>query len=221
MKEFNYIYIISNVENGKGYVGTHETNNLNDGYFGSGVYLKNAIKKHGKDKFEKNIIEFFDTYEAALLNEEHHIIINDTLYPNGYNLSSTGGFNSFVNGHHNDETKKKMSISATGKHRIFSKEHKEKLSKAAADWHKNVGFSSETRERISAGNTNKICTEEARENYKRGNKGKNIGVVHSLESRLAASEKLKGKPSKNKGKIRTDEARKNMSIAAKNRKKHV
>ena len=193
MKKFNYIYLIRNIENGKGYVGTHETNNLDDKYFGSGSYIKNAIKKYGKDKFEKTDIEFFHTIQLALLNEKHYIDFYNTLYPAGYNLSSTGGFNSFVNGKHSEESKQKMSASRKGKTRIISEEHKEKLRKASKKWHETVGFSKETREKISIANTGKICTNESRENYKIGNKNKNLGVVHSEESYKQAGEKLKGK----------------------------
>ena len=60
MKTFNYIYKITNKINGKIYIGKHSTDNLNDGYIGSGVVLKQAIKKYGVENFTKEIIEFCD-----------------------------------------------------------------------------------------------------------------------------------------------------------------
>jgi len=45
MKEYNYIYIITNTLNGKIYIGQHSSNKLNDNYFGSGLHIKRAIKK--------------------------------------------------------------------------------------------------------------------------------------------------------------------------------
>ena len=37
--KYNFIYKITNLLSGKMYVGLHSTDNLDDGYFGSGVYL--------------------------------------------------------------------------------------------------------------------------------------------------------------------------------------
>lgn len=52
------IYLTTNKINGKTYVGQHRYKKLYDGYIGSGTYLKNAIKKYGKENFE---IEYLET----------------------------------------------------------------------------------------------------------------------------------------------------------------
>lgn len=91
---FYYVYKTTNKINGKIYVGVHSTSNLDDGYLGSGNRLIYAIKKYGKENFEKEILHFFecieDAYklEAILVNEEF-VERKDT-----YNIK-TGGLGGF------------------------------------------------------------------------------------------------------------------------------
>lgn len=48
-----YIYKVTNIINGKYYIGQHRTKKLNDGYLGSGTNIIRAIKKYGKENFKK------------------------------------------------------------------------------------------------------------------------------------------------------------------------
>lgn len=131
-KKFNYIYVTTNLISKKQYIGEHSTNNLDDGYLGSGNYLKNSISKHGKKQFKKEILEFFDTKEKAFNKEAFWIEKYNTLIPNGYNFDSNGGYTCITL---SDETKEKISIStkkALKKRKyIFTEEHKSKLRAAA------------------------------------------------------------------------------------------
>lgn len=83
-KKFHYIYIVVRFD-GKYYIGMHSTDNLEDGYFGSGKYLRRSINKHGIEKHTKHIIEFLPNRQALreremeLVNEE---CLNDVLCMN-------------------------------------------------------------------------------------------------------------------------------------------
>lgn len=91
---FYLIYKITNNLNGKIYIGSHKTTNINDSYMGSGKYLKRAIDKHGINNFTKEILYSFDNpkdmyaKEAEIVNEEF-ISENNT-----YNIKK-GGYGGF------------------------------------------------------------------------------------------------------------------------------
>ena len=76
-KEYNFIYKTTNIIRGYYYIGMHTTNNLNDGYYGSGKILKKSIKKYGKDAHIVEILEFFDSFDE--LKEREHEIVNEKL----------------------------------------------------------------------------------------------------------------------------------------------
>ena len=91
MKKIYYFYKITNKDNGKFYYGVHSTENLDDGYMGSRVALKKAILKEGINKFQKEIICFFDN-EKEMLDYEAKIVTKELINgPNCYNLNLGGG----------------------------------------------------------------------------------------------------------------------------------
>ena len=92
LKAYHYFYKITNKINGMFYYGIHCTNDLDDGYMGSGKRIIAAIKKYGVENFEKEILKYFDSlkelsdYEAQIVNED---LLND---PMCYNLIKGGYF---------------------------------------------------------------------------------------------------------------------------------
>ena len=82
------IYKITNLVNGKYYIGRHATKDVNDSYMGSGIGIKNAIAKYGVENFTKEIIAQAESAEALwdlemkIVNEE---VVKDPMsYNNAY-----------------------------------------------------------------------------------------------------------------------------------------
>jgi predicted nucleic acid-binding Zn ribbon protein len=107
--KYYFTYKITNKINGKYYYGIHMTDNLDDGYMGSGRLINNAIKKYGIENFEKIIISYYECYKDLV--EAEHELINETVLSdkNSYNLARGGvGGPNFKGKHHSEETKKKI-----------------------------------------------------------------------------------------------------------------
>lgn len=77
-RKYHFIYKTTNLINGKYYIGMHSTNELNDGYIGSGKYLWYSIRKYGIENFKCEILEFLPD-RTALANREKELINEDTL----------------------------------------------------------------------------------------------------------------------------------------------
>jgi len=126
-----YAYKITNITNNKFYVGVHSAHNFDDGYFGSGLVIKKAIKKYGKENFIKEILQCFVSKEEMYAYEKNFITEAFLQNPLVYNIACGGSGGSIeqnrksFTGKHTAETKAK--ISAANKGRIHTKETKVKL----------------------------------------------------------------------------------------------
>lgn len=89
-KQYNYFYRITNNINNHFYYGIHSTDNLDDGYMGSGIRLHYAYKKYGIENFSKDILKYFDTREECAQYEAD--VVNETLVNNNncYNMAIGG-----------------------------------------------------------------------------------------------------------------------------------
>lgn len=90
-RKFHYIYKITRVDNGRYYIGMHSTDNLEDGYFGSGKLITASVKKHGREKHTKEILEYCESRESLKAREKelvNHLLLEDKMC---MNLTLGGG----------------------------------------------------------------------------------------------------------------------------------
>jgi len=207
-----YIYKITNLLTGKSYVGQHlrrKKEPLNDGYMGSGFRIINSIKKHGLNNFKKEILkDNIHCQTAANLFEEIFIKKENTLSPNGYNLT-TGGKQFEVS----EETKVKISLACKGrpawnKGVSPSEETKQKISKNHRGGpQKGYTPIEESRQRMSLANKGKKRSEETKRKSSLAHKGKHLSEATKLKISLAK-----------RGKKKSLETRQKMSLANKGKK---
>lgn len=84
-KKHHYIYKTTCLVTGKFYVGMHSTDNLDDGYLGSGKILGYSIAKHGRENHKRDIIEMCPSREALKLREKE--IVNEEMLDDPLNIN--------------------------------------------------------------------------------------------------------------------------------------
>jgi group I intron endonuclease len=102
---YGFIYITTNMVNGKKYLGQKKFDEYWKNYLGSGTVFKRAIKKYGKENFTRNIIQVcYSKEELDKAEYDLTIFLNVVEDPNWYNLKEGGS-----NGKYGEEAKRKIS----------------------------------------------------------------------------------------------------------------
>ncbi len=93
-KKYHFIYKTTNMLSGKYYIGMHSTNNLEDGYLGSGTRLRYSINKHGVENHVREILEFLPSRETLKQREKEIVTLNEIAKKKCMNLTvgGEGGF---------------------------------------------------------------------------------------------------------------------------------
>jgi len=106
---FHYLYKTTCLINDTYYIGAHSTENLFDGYLGSGLRLAYSVAKYGEFNHDRVWLEFFDTREEAFAREAEVITQEflDANQPQCMNLRLGGS-----GGWANEETQRKATKAA-------------------------------------------------------------------------------------------------------------
>jgi hypothetical protein len=107
----------------------HSTENVDDGYFGSGKLIKSSIKKHGRENHITQILQITESRELLSMIEQQ--VVNESLLSNPFclNLKIGGEDTGFLGGKHTSEAKNKISRTHLGKN--VSEETRLKIGKAS------------------------------------------------------------------------------------------
>lgn len=196
-EKYGYIYLTTNLINGKIYVGQHAFKSTRCNYKGSGKKILRAFKKYGKENFKKEILEYCDSFEE--LNEREKYWIKKYNARNrkvGYNITDGGQGTPGLK--HSEEAKKKISEHNSrywkGKqlhpntiraHRAYIKEHPPRLG---------THVSEETKEKLRQANLGKTSpmkgkkhSEETRKKLRESHLG------NSSHTGIAVDQKTKEK----------------------------
>ena len=137
------IYKTTNLVNGKIYIGkARQKRTLDARYLGSGILLKKALAKYGKENFKREVIDSFKTTIEEAEKEKHWISYYRKTDNILYNIAEGGQGGGFIK---SKAIKRKISESLKGRKRpaafcelmskirtgsTLTQEHKNNISKA-------------------------------------------------------------------------------------------
>jgi len=185
---YGFIYITTNMVNGKRYIGQRVFKGRWKDYLGSGINILKAIKKYGRENFQRDIVaityskEESDELEIKLIS--YH---NATKNKDYYNIAFGGknGNNGLIFSDAmikkckenkkpylaSDETKMRISKALTGRTR--SEETKLKIS----DTEKGKIVSDETKKKLSVSHKGKKLSEETKQKISIAIKVKMVSIM--------------------------------------------
>ena len=196
IKYYSFIYMTTNLINGKKYIGMHKGSETDD-YLGSGKLLLKAINKYGKENFKRKILEFSNSKDELEKLEVYYIKKYNAVYDdNFYNIHVGGSGGNTIAGYtseQKEEYKLKMRESLLNCNnppygKPFSEKTKNKIRMKKLQYWENI--SEEERKNFS----------EIMSNAVKGEKNPNFGNYWTDEQKQHLSE-LRIKNGKSKGKL--------------------
>lgn len=203
------IYKTTCVVTNKIYIGQHKTQNIDDGYLGSGKLIRRAIEKYGPESFVREILSIEESFEQARISEETQIRMHNSTDRNvGYNISKYAWGGQPIT----EESRRKISVKLTG--RVLSEATKDKMKKPKEP------FSDSHRKNMSLSRAGKFwyCNPQTQESKQyrdvvevpagwiKGRISSHMAGTRTGESRAKQSAKLKNKPKSEEHKKKLKEA---------------
>lgn len=171
------IYKITNIKNGKIYIG-QTTRTIEERWYHHIYYslqnenktrLGRAIRKYGKDSFTIERVEATDNLDER---EIHFIKLFDSV-KKGYNIKIGGD-----GGPHAESTKRK--IAKANAKRVWTEEMRENMSVAILKWHEERGFvprNEEFKKKISLANSRRKMPKKTMDKFQAYNESKMKAII--------------------------------------------
>ena len=193
---FGYVYITTNLVNGKKYIGQHRYNKpeIDPNYLGSGKILEQAILKEGRNNFSCDIIEICDTQEELNDREIYWIEYYDAINSDEFYNMIPGGTGMRIGFKMPKEAIDKMRKSHTGLVRINNGNSERIVKPEVVEDYLSKGWKLGCKNDYWKAGAFKDC---------KGAKNPMYGKKHSKETRRKISEKATGRTAWNKGKLGT------------------
>ena len=202
MKSIGFIYLTTNLVNGKIYIGRHEFNKHNKTYLGSGYRFKLALEKYGKENFKRKILRLCFTEHELSVWEYVYIKKYHSQDKNiGYNIADGDVNTSDYNPAKLPEVRKKMSISAKKRlanpknHNMYGKHHSEESKRKMSSSQKKRFLNSnspfkgkhhteESKRKMSESRKRVVFTEEYRKHLSEAQKRRFTNSIHPMYGRI-------------------------------------
>lgn len=143
---YGYIYETTCIPTGKKYIGMHKctTDTIDSSYIGSGIVLRKAINKYGRNNFTCRILEWCETRDELSEKEREYISKTKAPISNEYYNVNDGGFGGHSEFYKQPMTDSQLNALEFGRHLPASDLLKKKLS----EYRKNVIVSNTTRDKL-------------------------------------------------------------------------
>jgi hypothetical protein len=191
------VYATRNVLTGRVYVGVHLQHGEEfDGYLGSGIALRDAVSRYGRQNFTRETLAAFVTCEEAYALESQIVTEEWCRSADNYNLKIGGkggvGIKHTARSRRlmsfqrrgipkSEETKEKIRQTLAG--RRMPQEQRERLSRAMSEANKGRVLSEETRRKLA---------ERQRAAWARGRKASGMPLESSITKSIVDSAKKRG-----------------------------
>jgi hypothetical protein len=218
-KAYHYIYKITRFD-GAYYIGMHSTDDLNDGYFGSGKRLWHSVNYHGKEKHSMEILEFLPTRKELIDREK--TLVNEGLLqdPKCLNLVPGGGYEHRAPDDPSGAERKSKALKAH-----YSSEAGELTKQRLSEVHTGRKHTNEAKKNMGAAAKERMARMQADgswEEVKQKNAEAHKGKKQSVETIAKRNEAIASFKEANGGKRAfSDQARLNISASLKGSARNV
>lgn len=117
---FGYIYMTTNNSTNKKYIGKHKAEYFDDNYLGSGIILKKAIEKYGRENFSIKILSICNSLEELNTKEKELIKHFDAVNSKDFYNIAPGGDGGYLFYGYSEEKRKEIHLRG-GKNRTGAK----------------------------------------------------------------------------------------------------